>query len=365
MSDFRQISERQWFFWVSLSTICLTPFGFPTVLYGILEQSAWVPIIAAFVLTIWNIYISLYICRSFPDLNLVQWSKKAMGRWVGGIYSVGAILVMYMWGLLMLYEFLSLLSYTQLPFSVRFLPLSFLIVAVYYLLSRGLEGWIRWGELFAIVLFVGLLLINAPQFTNASFSNLMPFGDILQEPSRYLKPEIWAALFMFRSVFTIFFIYPYIKVTGKLFRWSLFGLTIGFVEILLAIILPITIFGVSFARKLTFPYQESLGTVSLKILPIERITLLTPMVWQMIIVYVLCFSTFCTVEGVRTLIKANKDRTILYIVGGVTFLLGLYPPKERTILMVIMYWSLAGLIIFTLIPTLIWSILLIRGRRSK
>jgi len=362
MSDYRQISDRQWFYWLALSSICLTPFGLPTVLYGVLDHSAWVPVFAAFGFTVWNCYLAIAIGRSCSGQSLPQWSAQLMGRWVGALYSIAAIIVMYMWGLLMLYEFMALLVYTQLPHSVRFFPLSFLIVACFYLLSRGLEGWIRWGELWAIPAIIGLIFINAPQFANASFAHLLPLGDLSRRLSRYGNPNVIASLFIFRGVFVLYFIFPYLNNKNKLMRWSVFGIAIAAVEILLSIVLPLAIFGGAFAGKLSFPYQESLSTVSLTFLPIERITLLTPIVWQVIIVYVLIFSTFCTVEGVRTLIKSKKDKPILYTVGILTFSLGLYHPREQLVMDAILYWSLAGLIVFSVIPTLIWIILMIRRR---
>lgn len=64
MNGYRQISPGQWFFISLFSTICLTPFGFPTTLYRFLGHGAWVPIVAAYLLTLWSMYVSLRICES-------------------------------------------------------------------------------------------------------------------------------------------------------------------------------------------------------------------------------------------------------------------------------------------------------------
>jgi len=284
MNGYQQISIRQWFFISLYSTICITPFGFSTTLYRLLGVGAWLPIVAAYLLTLWSLYVSLRICGLFPGLNLVQWSMKTMGRLFGGLYAVGVVLVMYFWGIIMLFVFVDLIIYTQLPNTNRFLILLFLIGAVVYLLSRGLEEWVRWGELFAVLLLIGLLFINVPQLANANFGNLLPFHTPFLEPSIYLKPELMAALFIFRGMFSIYFIYPHIKPANHLFRWSVVSISLAFIVVLAGVVLPITIFGASFAEKLAYPYQESLGTVALPWLPIERITLLAPIVWQMIIV---------------------------------------------------------------------------------
>ncbi|MFF3924010.1 GerAB/ArcD/ProY family transporter [Paenibacillus lactis] len=365
MNGYRQISPGQWFFISLFSTICLTPFGFPTTLYRFLGHGAWVPIVAAYLLTLWSMYVSLRICERFQGLNLVQWSLKVMGRWVGSLYAIGVVVVMYLWGVFMLFVFLDLIIYSQLHYTSRFLILIFLIGAVVYLLSQGLEVWVRWGELFAVLLLIGLLFINVPQLANANFSNLLPFHNPVLELSTYLKPELIAALFIFRGIFSIYFLHPHIKPSKHLYRWSMFSITLAFIAVLAAIVLPITIFGASFAGKLAFPYQESLGTVALPWLPIERITLLTPIVWQIIIVYVLCVSLFSTARGIKSLLNMKKERMIIYVLGVVTLGLTIYPVQQKTVFIFMVYWSLIGGFFLIVIPSFLWAIFAIKRGGAK
>ncbi|MHA6252705.1 GerAB/ArcD/ProY family transporter [Oceanobacillus sp. CAU 1775] len=365
MNKYPQISPRQWFHISLFSTICVTPFGFPSILYRHLGNEAWLPIVAAYLLTLWNVYVTLRICERFKDLNLVQWSKKILGRWFGRLYSIGTIIVFYLWGLLMLYIFLELIMYTQLPFTSRFLLLLFIVGVAVFLLVMGLEVWVRWGELFSILLIIGLLLINVPQFMNVSFSQILPLNTTFLEPMKYFKPEIIGSLFIFRGIFSLYFLYPHIKKSNGLFRWSILSMTVAFIEVLLAVVLPIMIFGASFAGKLRFPYQESLGTVTLVWLPIERLAILTPVVWQLIIIYVLCISLFSTARGLKSLFNVKKEQKIIYILGVVTLGLAMYPLQSQIVSMFITYWSFLGLILLTVIPTLIWMILTLKGTRTR
>ena len=265
----------------------------------------------------------------------------------------------------MLYVFLELVVYTQLPYTPRFILLLFIVGAVVYLLLRGLEGWVRWGELFAIFLLISLISINVSQLTNASFGNLLPFSDAFYKPTHYLKPELLAGLFIFRGMFFIYFLYPHIKQTHRLFRWSTLSLTIAFFAVLVSVVLPITIFGAPFAGKLTYPYQESLGTVALLWLPLERITILTPIVWQLIVVYVLCASLFSAVRGIKTLLHIKKEQNIIYVLGALTLVTTMVPFQQTTVFTIMVYWALTGMVVFIVIPSLLWLILAMRGGKTK
>jgi spore germination protein KB len=354
------ISPRQWFFISLFSTICLTPFGMPTMLYRVVGRGAWVPIVAAYLLTIWGEYAAFRICAKYPGMNIVQWSSQIMGRWIGGFYSIGVIIVFYLWGVIMLFEFLELIIYTQLPYTSRLLLLVFTVGPVVYLLSRGLEVWVRWGELFGILLIVTLLFINGSQLVDAAFGYLLPLSDAFREPMNFFKPEALAALFIFRGAFSIYFLHPHIPADRQLFRWSMLSLAIAFIAVLAAVVLPIAKFGLPFAGKLAFPYQESLGTVMFTWFPIRGITMLTPIVWQMIIVYVLAVSLFSASSGIRTMLKVGGERWILCVLGAITVGLTLIPIQHQTLAKLLIYWSLAGIGLLIVIPSLLLSILEVR-----
>lgn len=364
MNGYRQISARQWFFISLFSTICLTPFGFPTTLYHHLGHGAWVPIAAAYLLTIWGVFVSIRLCERFGKKNLAEWAQDVLGRWLGSLYAIGAILVTYTWGVGMVYVFTDLVTYTQLPNTSRILLLLFIFGPVLYLLLGGLEAWVRFAEFFGVMLLFGLILINVPQLGNATFTNLLPITTAFREPAALARPEIVAALFVFRGIFSIYFLYPHIK-PERLFRWSLFSATLAFGEVLAAVVLPIAVFGASFAKTIAYPYQESLGTVALPWLPFERITLLTPAVWQLIMVYVLCVSMYAAAIGMRTLLRLKgerKERRLILVLGLVSFGLTLIPLQKEMVMKLMVYWSLAGIAVLIVIPTLLWMILAVNGR---
>lgn len=355
----QRISQQQWFFILVFINICVTPFTFTPVLYQILGISSWVAIVCAFLLSVWSIYVTIYLCDTFRYENVVQWSGRVLGKWLGKVYSLGVIVILYLWSILMLTVFIELILDSQLPYTSRFLILLFLLGAVLYLLILGLETWARVGEFFAILLLLTLIVMNVAQFKNITLGHLLPLQAHLEvfTTTDSLRIEVLASLFIFRGAFALYFLYPYIKVRKSFTLATLSGTLIAFVEILLAVMLPILIFGSTFIQKIAFPYHAALETVTFSFLPIDRISILAAIVWQLIIVYVLCISFFTTAEGIRTLFNLKKRNVTLVIVTIVTFLLALIPHEKQISSIILMYWSVAGLIFFTVIPTVMWIML--------
>lgn len=355
----RKISQQQWFFILVFSNICVTPFTFTPVLYQIVGVSAWIAIVLSFLLSLWNIYITIYICHTFRYENVAEWSGRVLGKVFGKIYTLLAVLIIYIWSVLMLEVFLELIIDSQLPYTPRLLILLFLIGSVVYLLVLGLETWARWAEFFALILIVMLIVMNVGQMKNVTLGHLLPIEAHFQffTSGDGLKREVIASLFIFRGIFALYFMYPYIRVKKRFTALTIAGTAFSFIEILLAVMLPILIFGSTFIQKIAFPYQASLETVRLGFLPIDRISILASIVWQLIIVYVLSVSFFSTAEGLRTMFKMKKNNVLVIVLGVLTLFITLFPIEKQISAHIMIYWSFAGIVIFTIVPTFIWIIL--------
>lgn len=358
MSNFPQISRQQFFFIFAIANICLTPFGFPNLILKQLDHHSWIFPLAAYVLTVWNLLVAISLARQFPDQNIVEWSRQVLGKWIGGLFSISVIFILYFWGVGMIWTFMLLIMFTQLTFTPIFLPTLLIIGGVVYLLIQGLESFARFAEVMVLFLFAGLIAINAIQFPNADFSRLLPVGDLPLD--KLINQDIIAGLFIFRGIFIVYFLFKYLNEKKRLLPLSIISLSIAFVEILLSIVLPIAIYGAHAAGKFTYPYQESLSSSSIEWLPFEKLAFLTPMLWQIVIVYVLGSSLFCASEGLSSLFYIKNKKRLLIILGVITWLIVLYQVSYVQLHQMIVVWSIAGLLIFTLIPTLLWAGLFVR-----
>lgn len=92
-----KISVQQWFFILIFANICITPFIAPTILFKHLQQGALMPVVLAYVITLFSAYVMFRLCEHFENQNIVEWSSLVLGRWVGSLYSVVVIVVFYLW----------------------------------------------------------------------------------------------------------------------------------------------------------------------------------------------------------------------------------------------------------------------------
>lgn len=348
------ITNRQFLFILMFTNICVTPFVIPSIFFKHLGHGAYIPIIFIYFFTLINIYVTVKLCRYFEGKNIIEWSKSLFGKWIGSIYGLIVMLIFYLWGLLMLFVFIEIIIYTQLPQTSRMLLIFFILAVTTYILRRGLSTFSRFVELFAPLTIVMLLLINVPQFMNISFNNYLPLRTLTEYGSEFFHYEIIAQLFVFRAVFTLYFFNPYMKQDSNLYLSSVLGTSVSVLQVFLALFLPLGIFGQNFVNRLTFPYQESLETVSLTILPIDRISILTSIIWQLIIVYVLYVSFFAVIRGFRTFVQIKNEKWLTYGLITLTFFVALYPVSREFVIQAIVYWSYAGIFFLSIVPMFVW-----------
>lgn len=363
MKSYTRISTAQYGIVLMFAYICLTPFGFPTLLYRHLGHHAWIMVVVAFVFSAANAYITFDLARKFPEENLVEWSQRLFGKLFGSLYSLAALIVIFLWGTLMFMELWTIINYTQLPSTPAFAPNLYLIGAIVYLLSKGIEAWARASQILALVLVPTIVAFTLPQLPNASFARLLPLTDISW--SSFANTEVLAALFMFRASFFVFFIYPHLKETRSVYQWSILAMAIAAAVILFSVMVPTTIFGEKAVKELAFPFQEAAATVELRGLPIQKISFLAPVIWQIIIVYVLGTTFFCVSRGIQSLFGWRKEMRILVALGTATYLFSIISVPYATLSRIVVYWSLSGLIVFALIPTIIWAILKVFGEMRR
>lgn len=348
------MSNRQLLFIILFTNICVTPFVVPSLFFDHIGHGAYIPIIVIYLFTLGNIFVTIQLCRHFAGQTIVEWSKSLFGKWLGALYGIIVIVIFYLWGLLMLFVFIELIIYTQLPQTSRMLLIFFILAVTAYVLRKGLSTFSRFVELFAPILLLTLILINVPQFTNVSFNHYLPLKTLGEYGLEYFHYEIIAQLFIFRAIFSLYFFNPYIKQNSNLYLSSILGTTIGMLQVLLAVLLPLGIFGKNFVQRLSFPYQESLETVSLTILPIDRISILTSIIWQLIIIYVMYVSFFAVIRGFRSFIQVKSERWLTYSIITITFFLALFPFSREMVINIIVYWSYAGIFFLSIVPAFVW-----------
>ncbi|QGQ99852.1 hypothetical protein EHS13_35795 [Paenibacillus psychroresistens] len=353
------ISRVEIFIIFTYTSISLTPIGISAVMIRSYKQNAWIIVMLAFLVGLLNLFITLRLAERFPQNNIAEWAANYLGKWGAKIYGVLAISVLFFWSILMFWEHWHLTTYAQLHLTPQFLPAIIEMIAIIYLLTRGLGSWPNVFTVFAPWAFIGLITINLPQFFNSDFSRLRPLFVV---ESGWEDWRVFIlAMFIFRANILLYYFYPNIKQANLLFRPSLLGLAIACIEIILSVVLPIAILGPNSASRLTYPYQESLETIHLSGVPLSKLSFASPLLWLIMMIYVLASSIYCAMKGVKGLIpKANENITIS-VLAMLAMIVLLFPISDLLLNHLAFYWSMLGLLVYSVIPLIFLIIPLKKG----
>nr|WP_197479903.1 GerAB/ArcD/ProY family transporter [Paenibacillus swuensis] len=351
----------QFFLILTLVSIGITPIGNVQSLLKSYGHYAWWAVLIAYGINMITLMISVHLCERFPDQTIIQWSKVLLGRWIGSVYGVLLVIEMLIWGYQFFMKLWHLTTYTQLPLTHSAIVATATLLVVVYSVSRGIEAWARFATIITPLVLLMLSLVNIPQFFMLNVHRLLPLWGPIDS---ILDPKHLTVLFLFRPVMILFFLYPYVKKEpGKSLKTPvLMATTIGAVHLLMAIIFPIGIFGIRTAVHFTFPYQESLETVAFERLPIEKISFLSPVLWLLITMVGLILSLYCSMKGIRQISGFKSEYKILAGVGLIAWLIYLFPVTTEVWEVIQVYWSAFGLLLFQIIPTMLWLFLKVGGK---
>lgn len=324
------------------------------MLYEHLGHRAWMVLPAACLFTLFQSCISLDLAKSNPSGGLPDWSRQWLGKWLGSIYIFAVLIVVFLWGVLNYKMFWYMIDFTQLRETPSYLPNLYMIGAVVYLLMNGLETWARVSQLLWAGVLLFVIVLQASELSNCNFSRLLPLTPV--PLAEFRNWDIVSMILMIPGSFLIFFIYPNLKERKHLLRWMIGALIITGVILLMIIVIPIAIFGEAPVNVMAFPTQESVATVSIEFLPIKKLVFLTPIVWQLVIVFTLGASLYCAAQCLQSLLPSRPKRWPLLILGAVTYALSIITVDYPTLVRYFKNWTLANLVLFVAIPFLIWAV---------
>ncbi|MEW9699191.1 GerAB/ArcD/ProY family transporter [Paenibacillus sp. SI8] len=349
---YQRISHLQFFFIQSLASIDMISLRFPAHAIQTMDQHAWMIVVIAFFIAMFNLIVALQLLKRHPNENLIEISRRYLGRWIGGLYALFVSAESFLLGILMFWENWSFVSYVQLKSTpVSIIAIFFMLVITYLLLS-GLEGWSRLVQLLGFFMLASIPLLNLPQLSNADFARLLPLTDL--DVSKLNSTLSIHGMLMFKGVLAVYFLRPHVEDNGRIYRISLFALLLAFIQVLPTFILPIAVFGARTAAQFSFPYAESMETVPLYLLPIEKISFMAPMFFLFLLVIMMVISFYCCAQSIRTWMGIKNERLIYVSITLVAIAILVWPVSLPQILKVYPYWTYGYLFIFIIPPIYMW-----------
>lgn len=193
----------------------------PSIVTGEAEQDAWISGIVSVIAGFFIVSLFYKVGKMYPELTLVEYTTKLLGKWVGGciavlfifygLLSVGALLRE-------IGDFMTSLILVETPISAI---LILMIIVVAFAIRLGLEPIARSAEIFfpwMILLFVFLMLFLIPEMKP---DNLKPVFEDGIKP--ILRGSITFTAYPFIEMFMILMFLPFVKKKNEIRKSLLIG----------------------------------------------------------------------------------------------------------------------------------------------
>ncbi|MFC4386287.1 GerAB/ArcD/ProY family transporter [Gracilibacillus marinus] len=225
------------------------------------KQDAWIVILFAYIVGVLLLLCYTQIPRYYNQKDFGYILTDIIGK-------PFAIVLLFLYSMYFLsqsthnfYEFGALIKLTALPYTPLWFILYAFIFVVIYILRLGFEVLARTVEIFLpFFIFFNLLIYSFNFFTGElDMSNLLPIlGDGIV-PILHQLPTVIA--FPFGESVVFLMLWHYVTYQRDMRKISIIGMTIAAILLLLSIIIIIGVLGPRFASQTDIPFLEILLSI--------------------------------------------------------------------------------------------------------
>lgn len=315
MNDTVKISVRQFSVLVMFYTIGTTILIIPSGLAADAKQDAWIAAIAGVAMGLLLVALYNKAAMLFPEMTLVQYSKKLLGRWAGGAVSSLFVFFSFIGAATLLFYMGNFITTQVMPETpIQFVNILFASLVIYGL-RLGLETLARSAEIFFpwfVGLFALLVLFISPQM---KLENLLP---ILETG---IKPIFKAALSLAGTAsltFIVFFmIYPARVNNPKRARKAFLSATlVGGIFIIIITLITILVLGSDATARHAYPSYVLARKISVGNF-VERIESIMAGLWFISIYFKITLYFYACVAGLGQILNLKDYRPLTLPMGMV------------------------------------------------
>lgn len=240
-----------------LGTALVVPVGLES------GHAVWLSILMALPGGILLYLVFTHLYQQFPDLIISGYARKILGPWIGWVVGLLFLPVLLYNGSRNLREAGDLLisaSYDKTPILIID---SIMIIAVMYILSKGIEVFARTAEIFFwIIIVMGLICIFIVIAAGlVELKNLFPIhGNDLWEALGSAYPNIW--IFPFGEVVCFTTILPHFSKSRKIKKTGIVAITLSACLLSFTHAIEMGVLGENLYSRTTFPMFTTITLVN-------------------------------------------------------------------------------------------------------
>lgn len=354
------LSRWQVFVLVALTSICVTPFGFPDV-YQAFGRRIWVALLLQAGVTLAGGALALGLARRLPADRSPNPPGGAFGPWLGRAYWLLLGIFLLAWGPVgNLDTVLQLAEVTELPETSPTYPALLVLALAVYLAWFGPEVVARFAEAFTPFLLAGLAVILVVPLFQADFASVLPLD--LPPPDAFGRGATWAFALGIRGFFLVPLLAWYLRDRDDLGWPVLGGLGAALVVVGTMSLSPYFLFGEETVRTFQFPPLEVMATPVVTVLPVESFLFLTLTIWHavgFVVVAATLYAAAGILAGTFGMVNHRWLVVPLALAAFAAVRLPMDPPLRDLIRL---GWSAIGYVVGFLLPAVI--LLVVRPARE-
>ncbi|MGJ9386201.1 GerAB/ArcD/ProY family transporter [Salipaludibacillus sp. CF4.18] len=274
------------------------------------SQNAWIAILLGLSTGIVIFLIYYYLFRQFPNLSLIEYLPKILGKYLG--WFVGFMYTLYFLyqATRILRDFGDLILTSILPETPLMIVNLLMICVIIYVIYLGIEVLARTGEFFVLIflllgIFTNLLFLFSGEI---NIENLLP---ILEEGwTPVLGTFPWMFTFPFGEMIIFTMLLPYLNNKNAALKVGITGLVISGVLIAFATTMNIAVLGVDIAERSTFPLISAISKIRIGEF-LERLDAIAVLSLIIGVFFKIALFFYVGVLGTSMLFKVSKYKQLL------------------------------------------------------
>ena len=327
-------------------TICMTPLSLGRPIF----QAAGYGTMLWMTLSFLAAMLGTHLTLTLNDAPLSPWADSARNfmRYLRApFYLAAAAAMLHVW--------LDIMGRTELPETPRYVVAVVTVALAAYAIRMGIAGVGRVIGLVAVVTVVPLFILVVGAFPNVDLGWLLPYP-----LGTGTLPWLWPTILFAPRGYDVLPVFGPIA-NGDLRRPVFLGMTLGALYLLLAMVEPQLVFGLTAASQLTSPFLNVVETITSTLLPFQRIAFLSIIVWQMVVFSIVAAYSTAGLASLKVPVFPLTPWPALapWLAAVIVLALPLLP--EDLFSDIKNLWSIYGILLYFVVP----GLLLASGRRRK
>jgi len=272
-------------------------------------RDAWIAHLLGSLVGLFLIYAMLRIQKAFPGESIVKISEICLGKWVGKIFSLMFILLLFYAVALYLFD-LCILLRTIFPFLTDFVLRPLLILTAAYGIYKGTTVVGRLSELAVPVI---LLFIFASFAIISSAANLNFLQPVLSDWRKLAGGAINAAGWPYARIAVMVFFLPFVTDLKEKSHLIYIWYYIGVIIFLTRAILILAVIGPEYVLLARFPLYAAIRSVALA--DFQRVELFFTLLWLVSGFIIVLVNYFAIILALKDSLNLPRIRPIILPVG--------------------------------------------------